>query len=120
MAASHTVPHLPQSINLLVPRHGVLTLYGYGIAVTVDRGHLVVKDGIGRDRSEGRFARVRHGLRRLVVIGSDGFVSLAALRWLADQDDAFVMLERDGSVLAVTGPFLPSDARLRRAQALAN
>jgi CRISPR-associated endonuclease Cas1 len=119
MAASHTVSHLSQSINLLVPRHGVLTLYGYGIGVTVDRGHLVVKDGIGRDRSEGRFARVGHGLRRLVVIGSDGFVSLAALRWLADQNAAFIMLERDGSVLAVTGPVRPSDARLRRAQALA-
>jgi CRISPR-associated endonuclease Cas1 len=46
-------------------------------------------------------------------------ISLAALRWLADQDAAFVMLDRDGSVLATTGPVRPSDARLRRAQALA-
>jgi CRISPR-associated endonuclease Cas1 len=46
-------------------------------------------------------------------------VSLAALRWLADQRASFVMLERDGSVLATTGPVRPSDARLRRAQALA-
>jgi hypothetical protein len=29
------------------------------------------------------------------------------------------MLERDGKVLAVTGPVRPSDARLRHAQALA-
>jgi CRISPR-associated endonuclease Cas1 len=47
-------------------------------------------------------------------------ISLAALRWLADQDAAFVMLERDGHVLATTGPVRSSDARLRRAQALAN
>src|SRR5258708_6326371 len=46
-------------------------------------------------------------------------VSLAAVRWLADQDAAFVMLERDGSVLATTGPVRSSDVRLRRAQALA-
>ena len=46
-------------------------------------------------------------------------VSLAALRWLTDQD-AFVMLDRDGSVLATTGPVSSSDAKLRRAQALAN
>src|SRR5207244_2230022 len=78
------------------------------------------KDGIGADRHEGRFARVGHGLRRLVVIGSDGFVSLAALRWLADQDAAFIMLERDGSLIAATGPVRSSDARLRRAQALAS
>jgi CRISPR-associated endonuclease Cas1 len=63
---------------------------------------------------------VGHGLRRLVVIGSDGFVSLAALRWLADQDAAFVMLNRDGAVLLATGPVGPRDARLRRAQALAH
>jgi CRISPR-associated endonuclease Cas1 len=87
--------------------------------VCVERGHLTLEDGIGtRDRT--RFPRVRHGIRRLVVIGSDGMVSLAALRWLADQDVAFVMLERDGSVLATTGPVRPSDARLRRAQALAH
>ena len=55
----------------------------------------------------------------LVIIGSDGSVSLAAIRWLADQDAAFVMLDRDGTVLATTGPVRPSDARLRRAQALA-
>src|SRR5438270_12726267 len=103
----------------LKPRYGVITLYGYGIRVYVERGHLIVKDGIGSDRHEGRFARVGHGLRRLVVIGSDGSVSLAALRWLADQDAAFIMLERDGSLIAATGPVGPSDARLRRSQALA-
>lgn len=91
----------------------------YRITVCVDRGHLVLKDGIGSDRHEARLPRVGHGLRRLVVIGSDGFVSLAALRWLADQDASFIMLERDGSVLATTGPVRPSDARLRRAQSLA-
>jgi len=79
----------------------------------------VLKDGIGSDRCEARFARVGHGLRRLVVIGSDGMVSLSALRWLADQDAAFVMLDRVGKVLATTGPVRPSDARLRRAQSLA-
>jgi CRISPR-associated endonuclease Cas1 len=105
--------------SVITPRHGVVTLFGYGITVNVDRGHLILKDGIGGIRREVRLPRVGHGLRRLVVIGSDGMVSLAALRWLADQDAAFVMLDRDGSVLATTGPVRPSDARLRRAQALA-
>jgi CRISPR-associated endonuclease Cas1 len=100
-------------------RQGVVTLSGYGINVRVDRGHLLVEDGIGADRQRARFPRVGHGLNRLVIIGSDGMVSLSALRWLADQKAAFVMLERDGSVLATTGPVYPSDARLRRAQALA-
>jgi len=119
MAATKTVYQLLQSHNSLIPRHGVLTLFGYGIHIGVDRGHLLVEDGIASDRSQARFPKVGHGLRRLVVIGSDGMVSLAALRWLADQDASFVMLERDGSVLATTGPVRSSDARLRRAQALA-
>src|SRR6266566_1006791 len=116
MAATKTV-YQPQ--DPIQPRHGIVTLFGYGITVRVNRGHLLVEDGIGADRRLARFPRVGHGLKRLVVIGSDGMVSLAALRWLADQDAAFVMLERDGSVLATTGPVRPSDAKLRRAQAFA-
>lgn len=54
------------------------------------------------------------------MIGSDGMVSLSALRWLADQKAAFTLLERDGTVLVTTGPVYPSDARLRHAQALAS
>jgi CRISPR-associated endonuclease Cas1 len=103
----------------IIPRCGVVTLFGYGSSVHLDRGHLILEDGIGEERRHGRFPRVGHGLKRLVVIGSDGMVSFAALRWLADQNASFVMLERDGSVLATTGPVRPSDARLRRAQALA-
>jgi CRISPR-associated endonuclease Cas1 len=120
MAATKTVYQLPQSHNFHTPRHGVVTLFGYGIQVRVDRGHLLVEDGIGAQRYRYRLPRVGHGLKRLVVIGSDGMVSLSALRWLADQDASFVMLERDGSVLTTTGPVRPSDARLRRAQALAS
>ena len=82
-------------------------------------GHLLLHDGIADERRAIRLPRVNHGLKRLVMIGSDGFVTLEALRWLADQQAAFVMLERDGTVLLTTGPVYPSDARLRRAQALA-
>jgi CRISPR-associated endonuclease Cas1 len=104
----------------LLPRHGVVTLIGYGIKVRVERGHLAIEDGIASDRQRARFARVGHGLRRLVVVGNDGMISLAAIRWLADQQAAFVMLDRGGSVLVATGPVGPLDARLRRAQALAH
>jgi CRISPR-associated endonuclease Cas1 len=123
MAAHQTVPELSTHIKspvTIAPRHGVLTVYGYGIRISVQRGHLTIEDGIGAERRKALLPRVGHGLRRLVLIGSDGFVSLSAFRWLADQDSSFVMLERDGSVLATTGPVHPSDARLRRAQSLAH
>ena len=102
------------------PRNGVVTLFGYGTCVRVERGHLILEDGIGPDRRYGRFPRVGHGLKRLVLIGSDGLITLSAIRWLAGQNASLVLLERDGSVLATTGPVRSSDARLRRAQALAH
>jgi CRISPR-associated endonuclease Cas1 len=122
MAASQTVPQSFQHCNFseIISRRGVVTLFGYGIDVHVDRNHLTIREGIGTQQRYARFPRVGHGLKRLVVIGSDGLVSLAALRWLADQGAAFVMLDRLGKVLATTGPVYPSDARLRRAQSLAD
>ena len=122
MAASPTLPHYRQDRNFtpIVPQHGVVTLFGYGIKAFVERGHLILEDGIGLERRYARLPRIGHGLRRLVVIGSDGMVTLGALRWLADQDASFAMLNRDGSVLAVTGPVRSTDARLRRAQGVAH
>ena len=120
MAASGTLPQPVFSRKSPIGRSGVLTLTGFGIKVRIQSGHLEIEDGIGPERRRIRLARVGHGLKRLVIIGSDGFISLAALQWLADQDASFSMLERDGKVLVVTGPVRPSEAKLRRAQALAH
>src|SRR5438552_1915323 len=117
MAASHTLPHsfaIPQISKL-----GVLTLYGYGIRVTMQSGHLQIEDGIGPERRKFRLPRVNHRLKRLVCIGDDGFITLSALRWLSEVGASFVMLDRLGKVRVVTGPASPSESRLRRAQALA-
>ena len=115
MAASPTLPH-----SHFVRKSGVLALSGYGIRVQVNAGHLVAHDGVADERRTIRLPRVGHGLRRLVIIGSDGFITLEAVRWISDVGASFVMLEKDGSVLVTTGPVCPSDARLRRAQALAS
>jgi CRISPR-associated endonuclease Cas1 len=114
MAASHTLPH-----SHAIRKSGVVVLNGYGIRVQVNAGHLFLHDGIADERRTTRLPRVNHGLKRLVLIGSDGFITLEALRWLADQGAAFVMLDRRGKVLTVTGPVAPSDSKLRRAQSLA-
>jgi CRISPR-associated endonuclease Cas1 len=114
MAASHTLPH-----SHAIRKSGVLVLNGYGIRVQVNAGHLLLHDGIADERRTIRLPRVSHGLKRLVIIGTDGSVTLDALRWISDVGAAFVMLDRRGKVLAVVGPVAPSDAKLRRAQALA-
>ena len=40
MAATGTLPDRLLSRKLLIPSHGAVTLYGYGITVHVDRGPL--------------------------------------------------------------------------------
>jgi CRISPR-associated endonuclease Cas1 len=119
MAASSTLPQPNVSRKSHIGKTGVLTLSGFGIKVRMQRGHLEIEDGVGLERRTIRLPRVGHSLKRLIVIGSDGFVSLSALEWLTEQDASFVMLERNGKVLCVTGPVRPSEAKLRRAQALA-
>ncbi len=119
MAASENVSQSLFSSKSLIPRSGVLTLHGFGIRIRMQSGHLEIEDGIGQERRHIRLARVGHGLRRLVCISEDGFTTLSALKWLADVGVSFVMLNRNGKVLLVTGPTAPSDARLRRSQGLA-
>ena len=119
MAAAKTVNQPLRFHNSPVPRNGVFVLSGYGIRVQANAGHLALHDGIADERRTICLPRVGHGLHRLVMIGSDGFITLEASRWLADQDVEFVMLERNGKVICVTGPVRSSDARSRCAQALA-
>ncbi len=119
MAASSTLSQHDLSRKPPISKSGVLTLAGFGIKVRMQSGHLEIEDGIGPERRKIRLARVGHRLKRLVCISEDGFATLSALKWLADVGASFVMLNRNGKVLLVTGPTAPSDARLRRVQALA-
>ena len=109
---------LPAGHTALLPRHGVLVLSGYGLRIAVQRGHLVVEDGIAEHRRRGRFSRVTK-LHRLVVLGHAGTVSLEALRWLRDVGAGFIQIDADGRVICAAGPLGLNNGRLRRAQALA-
>src|ERR1700722_16180184 len=100
-------------------RDGIVVLSGYGLRIHVDRRHLVVEDGCGLDRRTARFAKEPARLRRLVGLGATGFVTLEALRWLADAKAALVVIDVDGAVIAATAPQRVNDSRLRRLQAIA-
>jgi hypothetical protein len=63
--------------------------------------------------------RATSGLKRLVVLGHTGSVSLDALRWLADIKAAYLQIDGDGRVLATFGPPGTDRPSLRRAQATA-
>ncbi len=107
------------AVAAITPRNGVVALTGYGIRVAVERGHLIVEDGIGKERRCGRFSRVARDIKRLVVIGHTGTISFDALRWLHDIGASFVQIDANGEVIVASGPAGLDDARLRRAQAVA-
>src|SRR5271163_749853 len=110
-------PNLSHSLS--IRKSGVLVLNGWGIRVRVQAGHLCTEDGIADERRDIRLPRVNHGLKRLVLIGSDGFITLEALRWISDVGASFSMLDRRGKLIVVCGPVAPSDSKLHRAQSLA-
>jgi CRISPR-associated endonuclease Cas1 len=120
MAAWQNLPQVTNSTKSPISKSGVLTIHGFGVRVRMQSGHLEIEDGLADERRSVKLARVGHGLRRLVCISEDGFFTLDALKWLADQRASLIMLDRSGKVSLVTGPTASSDARLRRAQALSH
>jgi len=98
---------------------GIHILDGYGIQIYVERGHLVLHDGIGRDRRTERLNRATGGLDRVVAIGHSGHVTFEALRWIKDAGAAFVQIDRDGALVSASAPERLHESRLRRAQVLA-
>jgi CRISPR-associated endonuclease Cas1 len=98
---------------------GVLSLSGYGLRVTVERGHLCIEDGIGDERRRARFSRVPRKFNRVVVLGHSGFITFEALRWIQDVGATFIHIDSDGQLIAAGCPSGLNEAKLRRSQALA-
>ena len=98
----------------------VMVVDGYGLHVGVKNNQLVLTDGVGTHRRTRRLARADRTVRRLVILGRSGTVTLAALRWCTDVGISVSLIDPDGSLTAVTASPNPRDARLLRAQALAH
>jgi CRISPR-associated endonuclease Cas1 len=97
---------------------GICVARGYGIKITVQRRHLIVHDGVGNRRRTRRYHRTSK-LKRLVLIGNTGYLTIDALRWIYDTGAALVHLTASGELIAASVARGPDLAGLRRAQALA-
>src|SRR5690349_10133415 len=118
MTASHTLPVQPAIQQ--IPKHGVLVLWGFGIKVRLDQNHFLAEWGVGLNRYCVRLSRVEgHKLRRVILLGSDGYISLESLRFITDVGASFSIIDRRGKPLMVCSPVAPSDSKPRRAQSLA-
>ncbi len=109
----------PMSAATPQVRNGVLTLSGYGLRVAVERGHLIVEDGVGSARRVGRYSRIDRDLKRVVIIGHSGIITLDAIEWLHRVGVTLVHIGRDGALLHVMARSAAQHAPLKRAQVLA-
>ena len=97
----------------------VAVVDGYGLHIRVERGHLHLTDGIGDTRRTRRYARTERTLRRVVVLGHTGSITLEALRWCSDVGISLAQLDTDGRLLTLSVAPGRDEPRLRRAQAAA-
>jgi len=77
------------------------------------------RDGLGQHRRERRLPRAQRTVRRIVILGHTGHLSLEAIRWCADTGIVLTQLDTDGRLLLTAGGAQFDDPRLRRAQAAA-
>lgn len=101
------------------PRDGIVLAHGYGLKLHVQRGHLIIQDGICHHRQTRRYHRATSRLKRVIVIGHTGFVTLEALRWIRDAGAVFAQIGSDGELITLSAPARHHESKLRRAQVLA-
>jgi CRISPR-associated endonuclease Cas1 len=116
MQQHSSISNAPESIPI---RNGILVLRGYGLALAVEHGRLLLRDGLAASRRESRFTKATCGIKRLVIIGHSGLISLEAVRWLCDIGAALVQIDADGKLLFASSPRSETYSQIRRAQAMA-
>jgi CRISPR-associated endonuclease Cas1 len=62
----------------------VAIAHGFKIELRVLYGHLVIRDGIGRHRRERKYPKADRTLKRIIITGPDGYLTLEALTWCAE------------------------------------
>src|ERR1035437_5023155 len=85
---------------------GICVADGMALRLSVERGGLVVTDGIGDHCRTRRFDKATHRLSRLVVMGTTGTFSIDALHWCSRLGIGVIVLAHDGTVQLASTPRL--------------
>jgi hypothetical protein len=100
----------------------VIIADGYGVRLTVNKGHVVIYDGNAENKRERRLSRVdaktNDGIARIIVLAETGYVSLEVLRWCKALNIGITQLDRYGDIIMMS-PGQTGDPRVLRAQVLA-
>lgn len=98
----------------------VIIAHGYGIRVGIWNGQLEVSDGIGKHRRTRKLPKADRTIKRLVITATEGYVTLAALRWCRAHDLSVHMIDAAGDLVATHVPESTSSVKLLRRQCFAS
>lgn len=101
-----------------------LVLNGHGVRLRIYQGALVVQNGFTHYPQERQELRLFPGDQRLpsriIVLDSDGSISLDVIKWLSKQHVPLVLLDWQGEIISVLGDGTAYDPALREAQIAAS
>lgn len=84
-----------------------LVLCGHGVSLNVDRGTLLIKDGLTHYPQERRVYRFHRGElelpSRIVMLDGSGSISFDVLSWLSEQRVPLIRIDWRGDVVSVVG-----------------
>jgi CRISPR-associated endonuclease Cas1 len=98
----------------------VVVVEGYGADISVNRGHLVIKDGFASEGTlrEIYFPRGRCEVERIIVRAPAGNISIASLDWCHRMGIAIAIVGSDSRIINCLVPDGSPDGPLKRAQAV--
>jgi CRISPR/Cas system-associated endonuclease Cas1 len=96
----------------------VMIVDGYGIRLQVRYGQLEITDGIGRCRREREIIRADRNLRKIVIAGIGGYLTIEALRWCRNHGISVTVIDKDGEIVGIHYPPPSHSVSLLRIQAL--
>ncbi len=118
--ANRSSPAPPKTRRRRKTEREPLVLAGHGVRLRVHQGSLVVQNGFThypQEREELRFFPGDRKLpSRIVVLDSDGSITLDVMKWLSRQGVPLVMVDWRGEVVSVVGDGGAYDPALREAQ----
>ena len=111
-------PHFTTDSPIVTVNPGIYIISGV-VTVNVDSGQLRIKAGAFENRPELRLSKATSRLKRLILLGHSGTISLKAFRWLHDIGAAVLQIDYDASVVLASAPSGLDYPLLRRKQAQA-
>jgi CRISP-associated protein Cas1 len=108
---------IPEGPAVTDPR--VWIAEGYEIKIVLRSGHLTVTDSRpGQPKRERKLPRADRTLRRIVIVGQGGFITMEALRFCRDHRISVVTMDPYGELVTVSPAANGPDGSTVRAQAL--